>query len=86
MLGLKHSTLKSKTDISLNLPNLKIYSHNFNDLDHNLALNCPKLEILDYLFIQTNPNYSIIHPESIKEVHGYSTKEFIFDLVNCEYL
>ena len=79
VLCLKHSTLRSETDISLNLPNLRVFSC-VSKSQHKLILNCPNLEKLDYY------KESIIHPESIKELHACFNRNFMLDLVNCEYL
>ena len=82
VLGLDDVGLISKTDISLNLPNLRVFSCTRSDNDHNLSLNCPKLEKL----VKNDDFLSIVHPESIKELHLYHKEDFLFDAVNCEYL
>ena len=84
VLSLKDSKLSSKTDISLNLPNLKAFSYKQNDHYDKLTLTCPNLEKLAYF--HSFGNLSIIHPESIKEVQIHCKEDFIFDIVNCEYL
>ena len=84
VLGLKLTSLVSETDASLNLPNLKIFSLVNNDHYQNLTLNCPKLKKLAYF--RNYGSLSFIHPESIKELHACCREDFIYNLINCEYL
>ena len=83
VLMLNYTELISKDDVSLNLPHLREFSFRSNGHYHNLTLNCPKLEKLAYY---SSVNLSIIHPECIKELNTGYNKNFMFELVNCEYL
>ena len=84
VLGLNCTNLISETEILLNLPNLRVFGCEANDHDHKLVFNCPKLKKV-YCYYKP-ANLSFIHPESIKELHTYYNENFMFDLVDCEYL